>query len=210
MASLELPCSVETLKIAATACGLQLLEGETETPSFPPQFFPRWLLKEFSPRTGHSVSQHILRVHPDSTFTFRLPPHQVLVYERDDLLHLVWLDHEDGMGLMAFFGQDGERLRLAFAIELAHQALEGKWTHVSTMVESDGYITITYEELMSQKQITARIDPKGGVTIKTSGFDGAECLAATRDIEKRLGNLVSDAPTDEMNQKVEQHVAAGG
>jgi hypothetical protein len=41
------------------------------------------------------------------------------------------------------------------------------------------------------KQIIVTIDKKGGSKIEAFGFQGGECLAATKSIEDALGKLVS-------------------
>ena len=39
----------------------------------------------------------------------------------------------------------------------------------------------------SEKTIQITVSPEGSVSIKTSGFTGGSCRAATRDIERALG-----------------------
>ena len=40
---------------------------------------------------------------------------------------------------------------------------------------------------MSQKRIEIVVNPKGAVSIKTTGFTGSSCKDATRDLEQALG-----------------------
>jgi len=40
---------------------------------------------------------------------------------------------------------------------------------------------------MSEKKIEITVSPEGATSIKTSGFSGSSCKAATRDLEKALG-----------------------
>ncbi len=51
------------------------------------------------------------------------------------------------------------------------------------------------------RQVIARF-AKGKTTIETSGYAGAECQAATADLERRLGKTINDRPTDEMYKAV--------
>ena len=40
---------------------------------------------------------------------------------------------------------------------------------------------------MSEKKIEITVSPEGATSIKTLGFSGSSCKAATRDLEKALG-----------------------
>ena len=40
---------------------------------------------------------------------------------------------------------------------------------------------------MSEKKIEITVSPEGATSIKTTGFSGSSCKAATRDLEKSLG-----------------------
>jgi hypothetical protein len=40
---------------------------------------------------------------------------------------------------------------------------------------------------MSEKKIEITVSPEGAVSIKTSGFSGASCRDATRELERALG-----------------------
>ena len=40
---------------------------------------------------------------------------------------------------------------------------------------------------MSEKKIEITVSPEGATSIKTTGFSGSSCKAATRDLEKALG-----------------------
>ena len=40
---------------------------------------------------------------------------------------------------------------------------------------------------MSEKKIEITVSPEGAVNIKTSGFAGASCRDATRELERALG-----------------------
>jgi hypothetical protein len=45
----------------------------------------------------------------------------------------------------------------------------------------------------TEKKIDITVSPEGSISIKTSGFTGASCRDATRDIERALG--VADRET---------------
>lgn len=49
---------------------------------------------------------------------------------------------------------------------------------------------------------TIRVMPQadGSVKVETEGFSGTECQTATKDLERRLGLVVSDTPTAEMRK----------
>lgn len=55
------------------------------------------------------------------------------------------------------------------------------------------------------KKIIATIDRKtGGLTIKTEGYAGAECLEATKQLEQGLGmDQACAVPTEEMYKQPE-------
>lgn len=55
------------------------------------------------------------------------------------------------------------------------------------------------------KIVTTTIHKGGTVTVKTEGFDGAECVAATEEFERRLMAKTSDTPTDEARGEVQAH-----
>ena len=40
---------------------------------------------------------------------------------------------------------------------------------------------------MSEKKIEITVSPEGATSIKTTGFSGSSCKAATRDLERALG-----------------------
>lgn len=41
----------------------------------------------------------------------------------------------------------------------------------------------------------------GGVTIEVDGVKGEQCSLITKDLERRLGQVVSDTPTEEMYER---------
>lgn len=47
------------------------------------------------------------------------------------------------------------------------------------------------------KRIQIIVSPTGVATIRTNGFHGIECKAATRSLEQALGVPVNDLPTAE-------------
>ena len=49
---------------------------------------------------------------------------------------------------------------------------------------------------MSQR-VTVEISTEGAVTVSTSGFNGAACALATKQLEAALGTVVQDEKTDE-------------
>lgn len=50
------------------------------------------------------------------------------------------------------------------------------------------------------KEIIVTIDPDGSTTVETKGFAGAECLAATLNLEKALGKKIDDVKTREFHK----------
>jgi hypothetical protein len=48
--------------------------------------------------------------------------------------------------------------------------------------------------------IEVLVSPEGDVTLKTSGFQGSDCLEASRFLEASLGDVVSDRKTPEFYQ----------
>lgn len=54
------------------------------------------------------------------------------------------------------------------------------------------------------KIITVDVDPLGGVKIETSGYSGAECEAATKELEKALGSSGGNTRTAEFFKPVQQ------
>lgn len=53
---------------------------------------------------------------------------------------------------------------------------------------------------MSSAQIEVVVSPKGETSLKTVGFNGAECRAATRALEAALGQKLSETLTAEFHQ----------
>jgi hypothetical protein len=51
------------------------------------------------------------------------------------------------------------------------------------------------------KTIEVNIDLDGNVEVATSGFSGAECKAATADLEKQLGKVTGDKVTPEYHRR---------
>jgi hypothetical protein len=49
----------------------------------------------------------------------------------------------------------------------------------------------------------------GKVTVKVECVKGQACKDLTRDVEKLLGERVSDTPTQEMYEQAQQNVKAG-
>ncbi len=47
------------------------------------------------------------------------------------------------------------------------------------------------------KKIEMKVSPTGEVTITTSGYRGAECKKATKELEEALGTVTKDTPTPE-------------
>jgi len=62
------------------------------------------------------------------------------------------------------------------------------------------------------KQIIAKIDPKTGkLSIKTEGFQGTECLEATKALEQGLGmDQGCSVPTSEMYVEKRNDQTVGG
>jgi DUF2997 family protein len=50
------------------------------------------------------------------------------------------------------------------------------------------------------KEILITIGPDGSTSVETKGFQGAECLKATADIERALGKTTGDVKTPEFRQ----------
>lgn len=64
---------------------------------------------------------------------------------------------------------------------------------------------------MSQR-VTVEISTEGAVTVSTSGFNGAACALATKQLEAALGTVVQDEKTAEyrqVNQVQKQEQKAG-
>ena len=59
------------------------------------------------------------------------------------------------------------------------------------------------------KKIVVKIN-KGQVTVKAEGYPGATCTDATKLIEKALGQVTEDTPTEEMYQEVNQEFVDEG
>ena len=51
------------------------------------------------------------------------------------------------------------------------------------------------------EQIDLEIDQTGTVIIRVSGIKGGRCKDVTALIEKNLGKVTADSPTDEMNEE---------
>jgi hypothetical protein len=64
---------------------------------------------------------------------------------------------------------------------------------------------------MSEKTIQITVSPEGAVSIKTSGFAGASCRDATRDIERALGVTGTEHLLPEYFQQtsVDTHITQG-
>lgn len=45
------------------------------------------------------------------------------------------------------------------------------------------------------KSVEITVSPTGEIKVETKGFQGAECLSASRDYEKALGVVTSDKKT---------------
>ena len=52
--------------------------------------------------------------------------------------------------------------------------------------------------------IIVDVSPTGKVMIKTEGFTGKACLAATLELEASLGKVTNTTPTAEMNHVQEE------
>ncbi len=62
----------------------------------------------------------------------------------------------------------------------------------------------------SMKTIEIIIDPQGNLKLQTRGYAGAECRAASSELEKALGQVTADQPTSELYRSqnmVDQHEA---
>lgn len=58
---------------------------------------------------------------------------------------------------------------------------------------------------MPEEKVIIDIGKDGGVKVSGEGFKGEACTLATRDIAKALGQVESDVPTSEMDERpVEQ------
>jgi hypothetical protein len=57
-----------------------------------------------------------------------------------------------------------------------------------------------FRKRVMSKTVTFRISPQGKTTVKTEGYKGVECKAAS-EIFENLGQVTSDTPTDEMYQE---------
>jgi hypothetical protein len=53
---------------------------------------------------------------------------------------------------------------------------------------------------MNDQTIEVVIDTKGGITIESKGFAGAECQKATAFLEEALGKVKSDTRTAEFHK----------
>lgn len=54
---------------------------------------------------------------------------------------------------------------------------------------------------MAKITMTFSRDPKKGTTIAVEGHPGPGCQKLTEEIERRLGQIVSDTPTEELYQQ---------
>lgn len=179
---------------------------------------PSWLRDWFDEWSSPSQEEgpppdFILRVTEEAAKTFSRPPYEIHSYEMadevGDLVYvLVWEDHVDGFGLLAIIGQEGERLLSFFQIEHITASV-GRlgFEQIMQTVDLDETITITYEELMSQKKITATITKKGEVTLQTEGYEGNSCKEATAALERELGEVEKDTNTPEMYKTQEQTIS---
>ena len=59
------------------------------------------------------------------------------------------------------------------------------------------------------KKIVVKIK-KGNVTVQAEGYPGATCKDATALIEKALGQVTEDAPTEEMYQAMDEELTQEG
>jgi hypothetical protein len=50
-------------------------------------------------------------------------------------------------------------------------------------------------------RIFVRITPDGQTEVSVAGVQGTDCQEATRSLEQKLGNVISDTATDEMYNK---------
>lgn len=57
-----------------------------------------------------------------------------------------------------------------------------------------------------KEEITITITPEGETEVSVAGVKGKGCQALTAALEAALGTVVSDMPTDEMNQREVRHV----
>ena len=51
------------------------------------------------------------------------------------------------------------------------------------------------------KAIEIVVDPKGGTTVRTTGFSGPECREAGRFVERALGRPIAETLTPEFYQE---------
>ena len=54
---------------------------------------------------------------------------------------------------------------------------------------------------MNLKTVTVTVDENGTAQVETDGFTGAECLEATKELERSLGLKTSDRKTSEYNKR---------
>ena len=65
---------------------------------------------------------------------------------------------------------------------------------------------------MSEKKIEITVSPEGATSIKTSGFSGSSCKAATRDLERALGVASKETllPAFHQQQAQQNRLSQGG
>lgn len=138
-------------------------------------------------------------------------PHEVGVFRVGGTLYAVWDGDRDGFGLTAYIGECGERLRTSYVIDaLATAAAALGLAPAGSEADCDGTLTLEYADAMSQKKITVRVDKTGATTVATEGFQGTACKDATAQLEKALGTVKSDTPTQEQYAPPEQVTTIGG
>lgn len=59
--------------------------------------------------------------------------------------------------------------------------------------------------MASKEEITITITPEGETEVSVKGVKGKGCQQLTAALEKALGAVISDTPTDEMNQREVRH-----
>lgn len=59
--------------------------------------------------------------------------------------------------------------------------------------------------MANKEEITITITPEGETEVSVAGVKGKGCQQLTAALEKALGAVISDTPTDEMNQREVRH-----